>query len=63
MTADEAAALTQASSRAIYRLIEARKLHFNETAGQSLLICLNSLCQSSLDIDASRLVNKMNWEG
>ncbi len=40
---DEAAALLRVSSRAIYRCVEAEKLHFTETAEGLLVICLNSL--------------------
>jgi hypothetical protein len=42
-TADEAAILAGLSSRAIYQLIEARQLHFVETPGGGVFICLNSL--------------------
>lgn len=43
VTADEAARLTCQSTRTIYHWIEARRLHFKETPGGSLLICLDSL--------------------
>lgn len=43
VTADEAAILAGTSSRAIYQLIEARRVHFAETADRLVLICLNSL--------------------
>ena len=47
VTADEAAILAGVSSRAIYQLIEARELHFTETSDRVVLICLNSLADSS----------------
>lgn len=43
VTADEAAILAGVSPRAIYQLMEARKLHFIETPDRLVLICLNSL--------------------
>jgi excisionase family DNA binding protein len=43
VTVDEAAALARASSRTIYRWVEAEKLHFTETPDGRLFICLNSL--------------------
>jgi hypothetical protein len=55
VTADDAAALAGTSAREIYRLVEARKIHFIETAQGSLLICLNSLCDSPLGTGARSL--------
>jgi hypothetical protein len=43
ITVDEAAMLAQVGSRAIYRLVEAEKIHFIETSEELLLICINSL--------------------
>jgi hypothetical protein len=43
VTVAEATILAGASSRAIYRLIEARQLHFLETPDREALICLISL--------------------
>ena len=43
VTVDEAVILARRGSRAIYRLIEVRRLHFTETADRMVLICLNSL--------------------
>jgi excisionase family DNA binding protein len=43
LTVDEAAAVAQTTSRTIYQWVEARKLHFTETADGRLFICLNSL--------------------
>ena len=40
---DEAAALSQVSSRTVFRLVELGKVHFAETPEGLLLICLNSL--------------------
>ena len=42
-TADEAAMLASVSTRVIYQRIEARELHFVETSGGTVLICLKSL--------------------
>lgn len=43
ISVDEAAALTQQSARTIYKWAEARRIHFTETKGGRLFICLNSL--------------------
>ena len=43
VTAEDAAILAGVSRRAIYQLIEARKLHFVETADREVFICLISL--------------------
>ena len=43
LTPDEAAALARTSVRAIYRKLEAERLHFKETDDGWILICLNSL--------------------
>jgi excisionase family DNA binding protein len=42
LTADEAAVAVGVTTRAIYRWVEAGKLHFSETQSQTL-ICPNSL--------------------
>ena len=63
VTADEAAALARLSARAIYRLIEARKLHFIERAEGSSLICLNSLCNSSFAPEPDGLTKNIDWKG
>ena len=47
ITPEEAAALAGISTRTLYRWVEAGQLHFQETAEQSLLICLNSLLNST----------------
>jgi hypothetical protein len=59
VTADEAAALAHISLRAIYRLIEAGKLHFTETSQEPLLICFNSLCGT----DLRSIRDILNWQG
>jgi hypothetical protein len=43
VTADEAAIRAAVSTRAIYQLVEARKLHFTESPDHGVFICLNSL--------------------
>ena len=43
--AEAAAALTGLSQRAVFRLIEAGRLHFSETPRGAPLICLNSLLE------------------
>ena len=43
ITPDEAAITARVSSRAIYRWMEAERLHFTETADGFLLVCTNSL--------------------
>lgn len=40
---EEAARLTRLSARAVYRLVEEGRLHFTETADETLLICSDSL--------------------
>jgi hypothetical protein len=42
ITPDEAAAISRVSTRTIYGLVEAKKIHFNETP-EELLVCLESL--------------------
>lgn len=46
ISVDEAAALTQVSSRTIYRWVEAEKLHFIESTDGLLRICARSLYRS-----------------
>ena len=45
VSAQEAAAITGFSQRAIFRLIEEGRLHFSETPRGALSICLNSLLE------------------
>jgi hypothetical protein len=49
VTPDEAAFTAHASTRAIYRRVESRELHFLETPEEPLLVCLNSLSSVSFD--------------
>jgi len=43
VTAEQAAALAEVSTRAIYRQVESGQIHFTETADGQLFVCLNSL--------------------
>lgn len=43
LTIDEAAALSGASPRTIFHLLEGREIHFSELPGGPILICPNSL--------------------
>lgn len=43
LTTDEAAQVARVNSRLVYRWIEADKLHFTETTGSRLLVCIPSL--------------------
>jgi excisionase family DNA binding protein len=47
LTVDEAAALTGASSRNVYRRVESGELHFAETPEGRLFICPDSLSRQS----------------
>ena len=47
LTLDEAMALTGASSREIYRRLEAGDVHFTETPEGFVLTCMNSLLKSN----------------
>ena len=58
ITVDEAAMLAQVGSRAIYRLIEAEKIHFIETSDELLLICFNSICRGWSQADAGPMEGK-----
>jgi excisionase family DNA binding protein len=46
LTPDEAATLASVGTRTIYRCIEAEQIHFTETAGGRMLVCLNSLAET-----------------
>ena len=52
ITPDEAAITARVSSRAIYRWMEADRVHFNETADGLLLVCANSLCSADSMIES-----------
>jgi excisionase family DNA binding protein len=43
LSADEAAVIARVSPRVIYRWVEAGEIHFTETSGGLILICLDSL--------------------
>ena len=47
VTVDEAASISGLSSRAVYRWIEAEKIHSIETSERLLLACLHSLMRAS----------------
>ena len=49
MRVEEAAVTADITQRALFRLIEAGKLHFAETSDGAVLICLNSLLQTAGD--------------
>ena len=46
LTPDQAATLACVGTRTIYRCIEAEQIHFTETAGGQMLVCLNSLAET-----------------
>jgi excisionase family DNA binding protein len=46
LTPDEAATLASVGTRTIYRCIEAEQIHFTETAGGQMFVCLNSLAET-----------------
>lgn len=46
ITLEQAAVLTGLSTRTIYAIVEAGKVHFIETPAGLLLVCLNSLLAS-----------------
>jgi hypothetical protein len=62
VTADQAAAIAHTTPRAVYRMVEAERVHFIETVGD-LLICLNSLCRSLLTTSTRSLTNNSSREG
>jgi excisionase family DNA binding protein len=47
VTPDEAASLYEVSTRTIYQWLELGTLHFTETVGEGLLICLSSLASAA----------------
>ena len=49
LTPDEAAALSQTTTRTVFRRVEAGGLHFNEGADGTLLVCANSLTPDGED--------------
>jgi hypothetical protein len=52
ITPDEAAITARVSSRAIYRCMEAERVHFTETADGLLLVCTNSLSSTDSMIES-----------
>lgn len=58
VTVHQAAALFHVGVRAICREVEAGRLHFLESAGGSLLICLDSLQQSALFSSGNTILPK-----
>jgi len=48
----EAAALCDVSTRTIYRWLESGTIHFSETLGKGLVICLNSLAATNISLTA-----------
>jgi len=50
ITPDEAAALFDVSTRTIYRWLETGAIHFSETVGEGLLICLSSLAAINISL-------------
>ena len=54
ITPDEAAALYDVSTRNIYRWLETGAIHFSETVGEGLLICLSSLAAINISLGVSQ---------
>ena len=52
ITPDEAAALCDVSTRTIYQWLESGAIHFSETLGKGLVICLNSLAATNISLTA-----------
>src|SRR5438874_10665618 len=50
ITPDEAAALCQVSTRTVYRWLETGVIHFSETVGEGILICLSSLAATNISV-------------
>ena len=48
ITPDEAAALCEVSTRTVYRWLETGAIHFSETVGEGLVICLSSLAATNI---------------
>jgi hypothetical protein len=46
LTPDEAASITSASTRALYRLVDAGMVHFTETQAGLIRLCFPSLLQA-----------------
>lgn len=46
LTPDEAASITSATTRWLYRMVDAGTVHFTETQGGLIRVCLPSLLQA-----------------
>jgi|SRR5215470_5459364 len=46
VTPDEAASITSATTRGLYRMVDAGKIHFTETESGLIRLCLPSLLQA-----------------
>jgi hypothetical protein len=53
VTLDQACALSRIGARAIFREIEAGRLHFQESESGSILICLHSLERAAQQISSN----------
>jgi excisionase family DNA binding protein len=51
ITPEEAAALCEVSTRTVYRWLETGAIHFSETVGEGLLICLSSLAATNISMN------------
>ena len=64
ITPDEAAALSNVSTRTIYRWLESDSIHFSETPSSGLLICLQTLVKNiSLPVPIPRRIRALRDEG
>jgi excisionase family DNA binding protein len=62
ITVDEAAKLAHVGSRSIYKMVEAKRIHFIETSEELLLICFNSICRSVSKTDLGDVSTSANLE-
>lgn len=61
ITPEEAAALSNVSTRSIYRWLESGSIHFSETSSRGLLICLRTLAKNiSLPVRHSQANLRIN---
>ena len=61
LTPDEAASLTPASTRALYRLIDVGRIHFIETQAGLIRLCFPSLLQALVDGNIIKEVSRV-WK-
>jgi hypothetical protein len=54
VAANEAAMIAKLSTREIYRLVEAGRLHFKEDQNGLLFVCLSSLRQLASEFDPNQ---------